>query len=65
MFEFKLLLEQIIEDNELETLVPSQEYTNKEKIYIEGYNQALKDIHEDFEIHFNDFMQKYHSFSLN
>lgn len=65
MLEFKLMLEQIIKDNDLETLIPSQEYSEREIIYMEAYNAALKDIYEEFEEHFNDFMSKYHSFSLN
>jgi hypothetical protein len=65
MLEFKLMLEQIIEGNDLERLIPSQEYSEREMIYMEAYNEALKDIYSEFEEHFNEFMSKYHSFSLN
>jgi hypothetical protein len=65
MTEFKILLEETLISNELEELVPSQEYSEREKIYMEGYNQALKDIYEDFNFYYEKFMKDYHSFSLN
>lgn len=65
MFEFKSLLEEIIEDNDLEMLAPSKDYTHDQQVYMEAYNQALKDIHSEFEEYYQEFMKKYHSFSLN
>jgi hypothetical protein len=65
MIEFKILLEETIISNELEELTPSQEYSEREKIYMGGYNQALKDIYEDFNFYYEKSMKNYHSFSLN
>lgn len=65
MTEFKILLEETLISNELEELIPSQEYSEREKVYMEGYNQALKDIYEDFNVYYEKFMKTYHSFSLN
>ena len=41
---FKETLLTTIEDNRLELLMPSREYTEEERVYMRGYNQALEDM---------------------
>ena len=46
---FKELLLTTIEDNRLEMLIPSREYSEEERVYMRGYNQALEDMLEDYD----------------
>ena len=65
MDNFKKALIDAIEDNHLESLVPSREYTEDERIYMRGYTQALEDMLEDFNEDFPEFMKNTNTFSLN
>ena len=65
MVNFKALLEDTIQDNEIEELVPSRDYTPEEIIYKRGYNQALKDMHADFVNEFEKFIEELNRASLN
>jgi len=65
MDKFKKLLETSIEDNRIESLVPSREYTENEQIYMRGYTQALEDMLEDFNSELPEFLKNTHTFSLN
>ena len=46
---FKETLLATIEDNRLEMLMPSREYTEEERVYMRGYNQALEDMLDDYD----------------
>jgi hypothetical protein len=65
MKNFKDLLQQTLEDNQLELLVSSREYTENERIYMRGYNEALSDMLEDFNAEYDEFMKNTYSPSLN
>ena len=65
MVKFKVLLENTIQDNEIEELVPSRDYTPEEIIFKRGYNQALKDMYTDFVDEFDNFAEEFNRASLN
>ena len=65
MKNFKELLQQSLADNQMETLMPSREYTENERIYMQGYNDALNDMLEDFLAEYDEFMKNTYSPSLN
>jgi hypothetical protein len=65
MENFKNLLKQTIEDNQLELLVSSREYTENERIYMRGYNEALNDMLEDFLAEYDEFIKNTYTASLN
>ncbi len=54
-----------LEDNRLEMIMPSREYTDNEIIFMRGYNQALKDMLEDYNNDIEDAIQNALTFSLN
>jgi len=62
---FKETLLATIEDNRLELLMPSREYTEEERVYMRGYNQALEDMLEDYNGDLYTINHNKHTFSLN
>ena len=62
---FKQSLIDAIEDNQMEMVMPSREYTDSEIVWMKGYNQALKDMLEDYDNDIEDAIQKSLTFSLN
>ena len=62
---FKQSLIDAIEDNQMEMIMPSREYTDSEIVWMKGYNQALKDMLEDYDNDIEDAIQKSLTFSLN
>lgn len=62
---FKQSLLDAIEDNQLEMIMPSREYTDSEIVYMRGYNQALKDMLEDYDNDIEDAIKNSLTFSLN
>lgn len=62
---FKQSLIDAIEDNQMEMVMPSREYTDSEIVWMKGYNQALKDMLEDYDNDVEDAIQKSLTFSLN
>ena len=62
---FKQSLIEAIEDNQIEMVMPSREYTEGEIIWMRGYTQALKDMLEDYDNDIEDAIQKSLTFSLN
>ena len=65
MEAFKKLLQGTIEDNRIEMLIESREYTAYERIYMKGYNAALKDMFEDFLAEYNEFIKNINTIHLN
>jgi len=65
MSNFKQSLLDALEDNRLEMVMPSREYTDNEIIWMRGYNQALKDMLEDYNNDIEDAIQNALTFSLN
>jgi len=65
MENFKKTLQETLDDNRLESLVPSREYTENERVYMRGYNQAIEDMLEDFLAEYDEFMKNTYTFSLN
>jgi hypothetical protein len=65
MEKFQEYLREIIKDNELEIKKNIDQYTFEEKSYMRGYNQALKDVYNDFNIDWKDFEEEVLSFSTN
>ena len=65
MMTFKETLLATIEDNRLELLMPSREYTEEERVYMRGYNQALEDMLEDYDDDLYTINHNKHTFSLN
>ena len=49
MANFKQSLLNALEDNRLEMIMPSREYTDNEIIWMRGYNQALEDMLADYD----------------
>jgi hypothetical protein len=62
---FKQSILDAIENNKLEMVMPSREYTDNEIIWMRGYTQALKDMIEDYDNDIEDAIQKSVDFSLN
>ena len=62
---FKETLLVTIEDNRLELLMPSREYTEEERVYMRGYNQALEDMLADYNDDLNTIKREKYTFSLN
>jgi hypothetical protein len=66
MENYRKSLIESIEDNKVELVAPSREYTDGEVIYMKGYNQALQDMLEDFDSDFETFLTNlYNSNSTN
>jgi hypothetical protein len=62
---FKQSLLDAIEDNQLEMIMPSREYTEGEIVWMRGYTQALKDMLEDYDNDIEDAIKNSLTFSLN
>ena len=62
---FKQSLIDAIEDNQMEMVMPSREYNEREIVWMKGYTQALKDMLEDYDNDIEDAIQKSLTFSLN
>jgi hypothetical protein len=62
---FKETLLSTIEDNRLEMLMPSREYTEEELVYMRGYNQALEDMLDDYDGDLYTINHDKYIFSLN
>ena len=65
MNSFKQTLIDVIEDNKMEMVNPSREYTDKEIVWMRGYNQALQDMLSDFTEDYNKFLEDMIKNSLN
>ena len=65
MVNFKKVLSEALADNQIESLMPSREYTENERIYMQGYTDALADMLEDFNAEYNAFMENTYTASLN
>ena len=65
MDNFKKLLQETIDENRIELLVESREYSENERIYMRGYNAALSDMLDDFNSEFSEFMKTTYTQSLN
>ena len=65
MVNFKKVLSDALADNQIESLMPSREYTENERIYMQGYTDALADMLEDFNAEYNAFMKNTYTASLN
>jgi hypothetical protein len=65
MKNFKDLLQQTLADNQMESLMPSRKYTENERIYMQGYSDALADMLEDFNDEYSDFLENTYTPSLN
>ena len=65
MDNYRKSLIESIEDNKIELVSPSREYTDAEIIYMKGYNQALQDMLEDFDNDFEAFLNELIQFQLN
>lgn len=65
MANFKQSLLDALEDNRLEMLMPSREYTESEIIWMQGYQQALEDMLADYNDDVEEAVQQSLVFSLN
>ena len=65
MVNFKKLLQETLDDNRIEMLMESREYTEDERVYMRGYNAALSDMLEDFNAEYNEFMENINKVHLN
>ena len=62
---FKQSLLDAIEDNQMEMIMPSREYTDNEIIWMRGYTQALKDTIVDYNDDIEIAIKNALTFSLN
>ena len=62
---FKETLLSTIEDNRLEMLMPSREYSEEERVYMRGYNQALEDMLDDYDSELYTINHDKYTYSLN
>ncbi len=65
MNSFKQTLIDAIEDNKVEMVNPSREYTDMEIVWMRGYNQALQDMLSDFTEDYNNFLEDMIKLNLN
>ena len=65
MENYRKSLTEAIEDNKIEMLAPSREYTDEEIIWMRGYNQALQDMLEDSDNDFENFLNEIIKAQLN
>ncbi len=65
MNSFKQTLIDAIEDNKMEMVNPSREYTDMEIVWMRGYNQALQDMLSDFTEDYNKFLEDMIKLNLN
>jgi len=65
MKNFKDLLSETLAENQIESLMPSREYSENERVYMQGYNDALNDMLEDFLAEYDEFMKHTYTPSLN
>jgi hypothetical protein len=65
MNSFKQTLLDAIEDNKMEMVNPSREYTDMEIVWMRGYNQALQDMLSDFTEDYNKFLEDMIKLNLN
>ncbi len=65
MANFKQSLLDALEENRLEMLMPSREYTDNEIIWMRGYQQALEDMLADYNDDIENAIQNVLTFSLN
>ena len=65
MSNFKQSLLDALEDNRLEMIMPSREYTDNEIIWMRGYNQALEDMLADYDDDIEIAIKNALTFSLN
>jgi hypothetical protein len=63
--DFKEYLQQAIEDNRLEMLIPSRERSEEEVLWMRGYQQALEDMFEDYNDDLDKIKREKYTFSLN
>lgn len=63
--DFREYIQQAIEDNRLELLIPSRDYTEQEIVYMRGYNQALEDMLADYNDDLDKIKREKYEFSLN
>jgi hypothetical protein len=63
--DFKEYLQQAIEDNRLELLMPSRERSEEEVLWMRGYQQALEDMLEDYNDDLDKIKREKYTFSLN
>jgi len=62
---FKETLLATIEDNRLEMLIPSREYSEEERVYMRGYNDALEDMLDDYNDELHTINHDKYTYSLN
>lgn len=65
MANFKQSLLDALEDNRLEMLMPSREYTDNEIIWMRGYQQALEDMLADYDDDIENAIKNVLTFSMN
>jgi len=65
MEAFKKLLQETLDDNRIEMLIESREYTEDERVYMRGYNAALNDMLEDFIAEYDEFLKNANKIHLN
>jgi hypothetical protein len=65
MENYRKSLTDAIEDNKIELIAPSREYTENEIVWMQGYNQALQDMLEDFDNDFENFLNEIIKAQLN
>ena len=65
MNSFKQTLIEAIEDNKMEMVNPSREYTDMEIVWMRGYNQALSDMLSDFTEDYDKFLNDMIKHNLN